>query len=137
MARRRAPPVAEELSHPLPGPAGGLAHGQTAVPPTPGSHKLVKPDAERSRTKTSDTPFQSPAARLLATEEKATKRPSPPIDKLPSLNPLACAPLVARSTCSVVPVARSRMYMCGPTGGPGATRPTNDTKRPSREIDGQ
>jgi hypothetical protein len=72
-ADRIAPPVAEELLQPLPGPLGGFEQGQTITPAVPGSHsdwKLVP--ISRSRRKMSAAPFVSPKTRLDASLANAT-----------------------------------------------------------------
>src|SRR5580765_6125137 len=74
-AARTAPPVAAELSQPLPGPPGGFEQGQAITPPIPGSHRLVMAGPPWSWTKTSTVPFVSPLTRLLARLVKATKLP--------------------------------------------------------------
>src|SRR5256885_1385746 len=61
----------------------------------------------RSRTKTSPTPFVSPATRLLAVESKVTKRPSAEIART-MLSRLVCAPWELTLTLVVLPVLRSR-----------------------------
>lgn len=72
LALRTAPPVAEELSQPRPAEAGGLPQGQAMTLFTPGSHRLVKPEAKRSRRKTSKEPLVSPGTRSPAMLSKAT-----------------------------------------------------------------
>src|SRR5882672_3960315 len=74
-----APPVADELSQPRPGPLGGFPHGQAATPPVPGSQRLEKSvPPNRSRTNVSRFRFWSVSVgtRFEARLVNATKRPS-------------------------------------------------------------
>src|SRR5205085_986013 len=100
--------------------------------------RLVLP-ALRSRTKTSLTAFVSPATRLLATESKATKRPSAEIAGR-KVAPLPCAPCESTLTRLVLPVLRSRTKTSLTAFVSPATRLLADerkaTKRPSGEIAG-
>src|SRR5215217_499771 len=96
----------------------------------------------RSRTKTSVTPFPSTALRLLASDSKATKRPSAEIeglDELPS-PPGPVAPPV-RLTSLISPVRRSRRKTFEtPLLSKRLRLSASDwkaTKRPSAEIEGR
>src|SRR5260221_4910282 len=109
-AERIAPPVAAELSQPRPDPLGGFPQGHAITPPTPGSHRLVKPISLRSRMNTSSHPFVSPETRFLAKLVNATKRPSAEIER-PSkrlLSSFPCAQPEERLNRSVVPIERLR-----------------------------
>jgi hypothetical protein len=58
---REAPPVADELLHPRPGPEGGFPHGQGITPPEPGSQKVVPGDTGQVQrtTTTAGKPAES------------------------------------------------------------------------------
>ena len=68
--------------------------------------RVIGGTAQRSRTKTSSRPLLSPAARLVASDEKVTAQPSPEIAgrELPAS---PCVPAELTLTSSVTPVARS------------------------------
>src|SRR5438552_10226937 len=98
---------------------------------------------QRSRTKTSVWSFVSPGTRLVASLEKATKRPSAETAgaKNPAkLSSFACAPVEDTLTRFVVPVIRSWTKT---STAPLVSRPTrlvasleNATKRPAAEMAG-
>ena len=93
----------------------------------------------RSRTNTSSLPLVSPGTRLLASELKATKRPSAEIAGS-KLSPLPWTPPGPRLTRWVVPVWRSRTNTSStPLVSPGTRLVASEskaTKRPSAEIAG-
>ena len=94
----------------------------------------------RSRTNTSGCPLVSPGTRLVAADQKATKRPSALIAGEGELLPSAWAPVVVRLTRSVLPVSRSRTNTSTtPLVSPGTRLVAPDwkaTKRPSALIAG-
>ena len=109
------------------------------TPPGPTLTRSVVP-VWRSRTNTSVLPLVSPGTRLLASESKATNRPSAEI-----------AGVAAAIHCPGRRPARGSPAGSCPSGGRGRTRPsmplvspgtrlvaseTKATKRPSAEIDG-
>jgi hypothetical protein len=81
------------------------------VETAPTSSRTPSPSVSRSRRKMSEKLFVSPAARLLAAEEKATNRPSALIDgqKLPLLASAPVVDTLTRVTCADAGVAASRL----------------------------
>src|SRR5262249_2372238 len=138
-ADSEAPPVAEELSHPRRGAEGGFEQGQAITPPAPGSHRLAKPVAARSRTNTSQSAFVSPATRSVAGVENATQRPSAEIEG-EVLEPSAWSPPLEMLARSVVSLWRSRTKTSPNPFRSPETRLvavlTKATLRPSAEIQG-
>ena len=101
--------------------------------------RVVMP-VQRSWTKTSTLLLVSPATRLLASEEKATTRPSAlmaGLDRMPMkpLGPLPSCPRLLTLTRSVLPVRRSRTKMSAVSfvspGTRSVARDENATNRPS------
>ena len=117
----------------------GLA--ELSSPPTPLVARLTNRVVPflRSRTKMFDTPSLSSMLRLLASDWKATKRPSAEIDGWNELSSPP-TPLVARLTNRVVPFLRSRTKMFSKLSLSLSLKlfalDSKATKRPSAEIEG-
>ena len=98
--------VAKATNRPSPEIEGAKTSPFTWAPLWPRLTRVVRPEA-RSRTKMSVSPLVSSRTRLVASEAKATNRPSAEIDGL-KLAPLPGLPSEARLTLVVLPVLRSR-----------------------------
>jgi hypothetical protein len=95
--------------------------------------------AARSRTNTSNRPFESPGTRFVANEANATRFPSALIEGV-ALELFPSVSFEATLTTSVVRVVNARTKMCRcPFVPPGIrfdASDTNATARPSSLIDG-
>src|SRR5437763_1758153 len=125
-------------NRPSPEIAGSLLPRFPSAPPWPRLTRLVLP-LFRSRTNTSETAFVSPGTRLVASESKATNRPSAEIDGA-LLKAFASTPAELTLTRVVLLVFRSRTKMSSAAfrsfGTSVVAREVKATERPSAEIDG-
>jgi hypothetical protein len=103
---------------------GRMLNPSLCAPPRPTLTRRVVP-APTSRTNTSGWPLVSPGTRLVASDEKATKRPSAETAGSPP-DPLACTPPGPTFTRSVLP-ARA--------GAAARVRPARARSAPARAAE--